>query len=130
MTSNLRMYRNLALAAAVGLGTSGVAVAQQQQQQQQPPQQQQQAPQAKDFDKAELEAFVEAQAEVSDISQDYQKKMQNADNPEAQASMRQEANQEMVQAVNDAGLDPSTYNSIAQAAQSDPQLAQKIEGMR
>lgn len=126
MTSNLRMYRNLALAAAVGLGTSGVAVAQQQQQ----PQQQQQAPQAKDFDKAELEAFVEAQAEVSDISQDYQTKMQNADNPEAQASMRQEANQEMVQAVNDAGLDPSTYNSIAQAAQSDPQLAQKIEGMR
>lgn len=123
MTSNHRMARNVALAAALGLGVSGIAVAQQEPAQQQ-------APQAKDFDKAELESFVEAQAEVSTISQDYRKKMQNADDPEAQASMRQEANQEMVQAVNEAGLDPSTYNAIAQAAQSDPQLAQKIEGMR
>ena len=123
MSSHNRMLRNMALAAILGFGATGAAVAQQQPAQQQ-------APQAKDFDKAELESFVEAQAEVSDISQDYQQKMQNADNPEAQASMRQEANQEMVQAVNDAGLDPSTYNAIAQAAQSDPQLAQKIEGMR
>ncbi|MDT0633994.1 DUF4168 domain-containing protein [Spectribacter hydrogenoxidans] len=123
MSSHNRMVRNMALAAILGFGATGAAVAQQQPAQQQ-------APQAKDFDKAELESFVEAQAEVSDISQDYQQKMQNADNPEAQASMRQEANQEMVQAVNDAGLDPSTYNAIAQAAQSDPQLAQKIEGMR
>ncbi|MDT0617840.1 DUF4168 domain-containing protein [Salinisphaera sp. P385] len=123
MTSNNRMIRNMALATALGLGVSGIAVAQQEPAQQQ-------APQAKDFEKAELESFVEAQSEVSTISQDYQKKMQNADDPEAQASMRQEANQEMVQAVNDAGLDPSTYNAIAQAAQSDPQLAQKIEGMR
>lgn len=128
MSSHNRMVRNMALAAILGFGATGAAVAQQQPAQQQPAQQQ--APQAKDFDKAELESFVEAQAEVSDISQDYQQKMQNADNPEAQASMRQEANQEMVQAVNDAGLDPSTYNAIAQAAQSDPQLAQKIEGMR
>lgn len=122
------------LVGALALAGSGAAAAQGaqggygQQGQQNPAQQ---APQgAEDFSDEELESFAEAQQEVSAISKDFEGKIQDTEDPAEMAEMRQEANQEMVEAVQSAGLEPAKYNAIANAVRADPELAEKIEGMQ
>jgi len=83
---------------------------------------------APDFAASDLESFVDAQGKVREVGMKYQEKVKGAD-PQQMGAIRQEMNQEMVEAVRSSGLDVQTYNEIANAAQSDPELAEKIQGM-
>jgi len=91
-------------------------------------QSQSQAP-AKDFSDNELQQFANASQDIASISQDYTEKLQNASGEGDQQKIRQKANDEMVAAVKDSGMDVEKFNSIGQAIQQDPQLMKRVQGM-
>ncbi|MGM8849983.1 DUF4168 domain-containing protein [Salinicola sp. V024] len=92
------------------------------------PQSQSQAA-AKNFSDEELQQFADASQEIASISQNYTQKLQNASDEGDQQEIRQQANDEMVEAVKDSGMDVEKFNSIGQAVQQDPQLMQRVKGM-
>jgi hypothetical protein len=136
MTSNDVRKRLTMVAAAAALAGSGAALAQdgygqqgQQGQQgddayQQPAQG---AQQADDFSNDELKSFAKARQQVTSISQEFQSEMQEAEDPAKVSEMQAKANQEMVEAVRDVGLEPAEYNAIANAVRSDPELEEKVK---
>ena len=77
----------------------------------------------------ELEKFASAHKQVEEIRERYVSEAQSADDPEAVAEVQMNMQQEMVQAVQDEGLDVGTYNRIAQMLPYDDQLRQRVEGM-
>lgn len=76
-----------------------------------------------------LEKFVDAQNSILDIQQKYTSKLESADDQEQSEQLRQQANKAMVVAVEEAGLDVESYNQIAMAVRSDPELQQQINDM-
>ncbi|MDT8880276.1 DUF4168 domain-containing protein [Halomonas saccharevitans] len=84
---------------------------------------------AQDFSDAQLQQFADASKEIAVISQEYTKQLQSAEGDEAQQAVRKEANDEMVQAVQDSGLEVNTFNAIGQAIQQDPELMQRVQEM-
>jgi len=115
---NLKLFTTALFAAALAFSTTGMA-------QQQPPQQQ--PPQDVDFSDVELQSFAEARSAITEIQQDYSQRLQNADDPEKANSLQQEANEEMIDAVEETGLDVESFNTIAMAIQNDPELQQKLQ---
>lgn len=84
------------------------------------------APQADD---AKLKSFAVAFLEVAKVTQSYQPQIAAAGTPEDQQRLRAEAGEKMVEAVTyTQGITLDEYNTIIQAAQADPDLAQKING--
>ena len=77
------------------------------------------------FDDEQIESFTTARADVQKLQQEYASKMQ-ADQEKA-VGLKQEAQQKMVAAVEDAGLEVQEFNNIARAAQNDQELAEKIQ---
>ncbi|MEQ6888742.1 DUF4168 domain-containing protein [Halomonas sp. CS7] len=84
---------------------------------------------AQDFSDAQLQQFADASKEIAVISQEYTKQLQSAEGDEAKQTVRQEANDEMVKAVQDSGLEVNTFNAIGQAIQQDPELMQRVQEM-
>jgi hypothetical protein len=76
-----------------------------------------------------LEKFVDAQKSILDIQQQYTSKLESADDQQQSEQLRQQANKEMVVAVEEAGLNVESYNQIAMAVRSDPELQQQINDM-
>ncbi|MBU1187496.1 MAG: DUF4168 domain-containing protein [Gammaproteobacteria bacterium] len=76
-----------------------------------------------------LEKFVDAQKSILDIQKKYSNKMENTDDQKQSEQLRQQANQEMVVAVEEAGLDVDSYNQIAMAVRADPELQKQLEDM-
>ncbi len=89
---------------------------------QQAPQQQQQM----NFSDDDLRSYALAALQVRDISRDFQPRLEEAETPEEQNTVREEAMEEMVSAVQEQGLSVQDYNTIYQAAQSDQQIAEKV----
>jgi hypothetical protein len=86
---------------------------------------QQAAPTAQ-VDPATVEKFVVAFADVRELQQEFSLKLQNAESPEEAQSLQQEAQQEMVGAVKEAGLEVEDYNRVVSAMEQDPQLRNEI----
>lgn len=85
------------------------------------------AAQAPDTSDEKLKSFAVAFLEVSKIHQTYQPQIEAAPTPEDQQRIRNEAGEQMMSAVNDAGgISVDEYNGIIQAAQVDPDLARRI----
>lgn len=115
------------VALAVALGASGAAVAQQGGAQGgQQGAMQQQAPDI-DVSDEQVEAFAEAQARVAEIGEKWTPRMQEAESSEDVQKAREQAQQEMVIAVENSGLSVQEYNQIARAAQADEELRQEIQ---
>ena len=117
------------VALAVALGASGAAVAQQSGAQgggAQGGMQQQQAPDI-DVSDEQVESFAEAQARVAEIGEKWTPRMQEAESSEEVQKAREQAQQEMVIAVENSGLSVQEYNQIARAAQADEELRAKIQ---
>lgn len=93
------------------------------------PQTEMPAAEAPQVDDEKLKSFAVAFLEVTKVTQSYQPQIESAGTPEDQQRLRQEAGEKMVEAVNDAeGITVDEYNMIIQAAQTDPELAQRING--
>lgn len=116
-TRNLIMTLLFAVASAF----SGLAMAQDYEMQQQQPQ--------VEVTESDLEQFAEAQVAISTIQQDFAGRLQGVDDPEAAHELQVQANQEMTEAVEEVGLDVESFNNIAMAIQSDPELQQRLTAM-
>jgi hypothetical protein len=111
------------LAVAFGLGTMAVA-------QDAPPVQQPPAAAAQDFSEDQLDAFVAAALEVSGIQQQAAERLQATEGETAQQSLLQEANQQMIAVIEaEPGISVPEYVAIAQAAEVDPTLRERIEAI-
>ncbi|WP_339804381.1 DUF4168 domain-containing protein [uncultured Marinobacter sp.] len=81
------------------------------------------------FDDAELRQFVEAQSGINDIRDEYMAKIEAADSQEKAQELQMEANDEMVTVIDEAGLDIPTYNAIATAYNSEPDVREKVDSL-
>lgn len=88
-----------------------------------------QAAQTPDFDDATVERFAQAWSEVQEIRDEYMGRIEAADDAETAQELQSRAQEAMVEAVTDAGVEVSEYNRIAAAMGQDPELAQRIEEM-
>ena len=84
----------------------------------------QQAPQ--DFNDTELKSFAVALVQVSRINDNYLPIYYAAKTPEEQQAVEQKASQEMVQAVQGAGMTVDKYQEILSLARSNPEVANRI----
>ncbi|MGM0701225.1 MAG: DUF4168 domain-containing protein [Pseudomonadota bacterium] len=84
---------------------------------------------AEDFSDEQLQQFADASQEIAVISQDYTERLQEAEDEQAQQDVRMEANDKMVEVVEDSGLDVDTFNAIGQAIQQDPEMMQRVQEM-
>ncbi|APX25650.1 MULTISPECIES: DUF4168 domain-containing protein [Salipiger] len=88
------------------------------------------ATEAANFSEAELSSFIDAAMQVQAVQQDYMTRIQETEADEDKQALVQEAQAEMTNAVKETdGMDLETYNEIGQAAQSDPELNQRILAM-
>jgi len=76
---------------------------------------------------AELEKAAEAYAEITEISGEFQQSVQQTQDPEERQQLQIAANERMIQAVEDTGLDVETYNRIMQQVRADEELKRKFE---
>lgn len=75
---------------------------------------------------AQLEQFATAQLQIMEIQQDFSGRLQEVDDPERAHQLQVQANEEMTDAVEQAGLDVPAFNEIAMAIQNDPELQQRL----
>jgi hypothetical protein len=79
------------------------------------------------FSNAQLKSFTAATEAVTTINMEYGNRVQNAKSPDEVLELRDEAQREMINAVQHEGLSVATYSAIAQEAQRSPKLRQRIQ---
>lgn len=89
------------------------------------------AAQAQDtnFSDSELKQFIEAQEGVMDVREDYIERIEASDSQEKAQELQMEANDKMVEVIEEIGMDIPTYNSIATAYSSEPEVRNRIDSM-
>ncbi|HLR17084.1 MAG TPA: DUF4168 domain-containing protein [Alcanivoracaceae bacterium] len=92
------------------------------------PAMQQQAPVAeRPISEEALQQFTDAYKEVEEIRMDYADKAQKIDNPQEMSQLQMTMQAEMIEAVENTGIDIDTYNKLAQSIPYDADLRAKIE---
>jgi hypothetical protein len=75
-----------------------------------------------------LKSFAEAAVKLTTIRLEFQNQMQEAETTEQQMQLQQQTNQRMAQVVQDTpGITIEEYNAIAEASQSNPELAARVD---
>ncbi len=87
---------------------------------------QQEAPDV-DLSDEDIDTFVEAFVSVQEVREDFADRLQEAEDETEAQEMQQEAQDEMVSAVEDAGMSVEEYNEVAMALQNDPELMQEVQ---
>lgn len=115
--SNMARLRGTALAGLL-LAASPVAVMAQQAAPAAP---------AQDVTDADIEHFANAVLAVEDIRQTYEKALATTDDEGEKTSLQKEAQEKMVDAIENEGLTVERYQVVAQAVQSDPAMWEKVQ---
>ncbi|WP_404295464.1 DUF4168 domain-containing protein [Halomonas sp.] len=123
------MKRMTALFSAALLSAGLLSVTAQAQQDPAAPTQSQSTAPAMDFSDQQLQQFVDASEEIVVISQEYTERLQTADDEASMQEVQMEANDKMIEVVEDSGLNVDTFNDIGQAVQQDPELMQRVQEM-
>lgn len=120
------------LTAAVAFATFGLGAPAVMAQAEGAPQQQYQQgqPAAAPISDDNLKKFVEADKDVAELRDEFSEKLSKAEDQEEAQKLQLEAQEKMVEAVQDADLDVATYNEIATRMQTDPELQQRAESHR
>ena len=103
------------------------AQSQGEQQNQYEKQYEQQQSQAKDFSSSELESFVSAREEISELRQEFQPKFQKAEDVDKAQKLREDFQNQAIQILDNEGLDVQTYNGIVKGMDSNKELRKKVE---
>ncbi|KDE40979.1 MAG: DUF4168 domain-containing protein [Nitrincola lacisaponensis] len=82
-----------------------------------------------EFAESDLQTFAAVQGDLDNIRADYSARLESTSDQEQAAELQQEASQMMIEAVEAAGMDVETYNTIALALQSDPELRDQVAEM-
>ena len=93
-----------------------------------PPPQTYQAPaaQAVNFSEQQVSQFADSYLDILEIQEEFTARLEQAQEPEQAQQLQQEANEEMIQAIHDNGLDVQEYTELAQAMDTDPELRQQV----
>ena len=75
----------------------------------------------------QLRAFAAAALEVQEIGREWQEAAQAAGSEAEVETLRDQAQNQMVEAVEGEGLSVDDYNAIVVAAETDPELAARIQ---
>ena len=119
------------LTAAIAFATFGMGAPAVMAQAEGAPQQYEQGqPAAAPISDDNLKKFVEADKEVTELRDEFSEKLSKAEDQEEAQKLQLEAQEKMVEAVQDADLDVATYNEIATRMQTDPELQQRAESHR
>lgn len=78
------------------------------------------------YDDEQVESFAMALVEVRRIGEEARPAFEAAETEAERTEIRETATERMVEAVRSEGLDIETYNSIAEAANENPELAARI----
>jgi hypothetical protein len=70
----------------------------------------------------QITAFVDAALEVQRVRSEFDSQVQAAESPEDIERLRQEAQEQATEAIENSGLTPGEYSTIVDAANQDPQL--------
>ncbi|WP_417719603.1 DUF4168 domain-containing protein [Salipiger sp.] len=85
---------------------------------------------AADYSEEVLTSFVDAAMQVQAVQEDYAARIDETPEPENKQALVEEAQTEMVAAVDETeGMDVETYNEISAAAQADPELNERLMAM-
>lgn len=87
------------------------------------------AMQASDVSDKQLESFADSLGEIMEIRQDFTAKLEKTGDPAEAQQLQQEANEKMMNTVQDNDLSIEEYNAINQAVQNDPKLRDKVISM-
>ncbi|AHE97545.1 DUF4168 domain-containing protein [Thioalkalivibrio paradoxus] len=74
-----------------------------------------------------VDTFVDAFVAVQQIREDFAERLQSAADEHEAQTMQQEAQDEMMRAVEESGMSVQEYNEVAIALQDDPELMQQIQ---
>lgn len=74
----------------------------------------------------DLQSYAAAALEVQSLLEEWQPQIEAAESPEQANEIGQQAQAEMVMAVEAEGLSVEEYNRITQLAQTDPELQSRI----
>jgi hypothetical protein len=85
-----------------------------------------QPPAAGNVSPTEIRTFANATKKVEVIRKEFQAQMEAANNPQQLAQLEEQADDQMVQAVEAEGLSVDRYNEISRAANADPALRDHI----
>jgi len=77
-----------------------------------------------------LQQFLSAAINVQDVQREYVAEIQATEDPAQAETLREEAQDEMVSAVEEAGLTVLEFNLIAQQLQNDAELLQRLDEMQ
>ncbi|WP_193074749.1 DUF4168 domain-containing protein [Pseudomonas sp. FME51] len=87
-------------------------------------------PAAAPISEENLKKFVEADADVAELRDEFSEKLSKAEDQEEAQKLQLEAQEKMVEAVQDSDLDVPTYNEIATRMQTDPELQQRAQSLK
>lgn len=73
-----------------------------------------------------IEKFAGAFSEILVIQETFTEKLEAAESNEDAQALQQEAQQEMVEAVQDNGLSVAEYNEVVAMMEQDPQLRERV----
>lgn len=76
-----------------------------------------------------LQRFVVAVSEIREIRREYAPRLQQAESEEEQNQLLQQGRGEMIEAIEDTGLDPEEYNRIGRRIKNDEQLKRRAKEM-
>lgn len=76
-----------------------------------------------------LQRFVVAMSEIREIRMEYGPKLQEADNEEEQNRIRKEGREEMIEAIEDTGLEADEYNRIGRRINNDEELKNRVRDL-
>jgi len=77
----------------------------------------------------QLERYIDASRKVASVAQEYQPQLEQASDEAARQEILQQADQEMVAAVEADGFSVEEYNGISLAIQQDDELRGRVESM-
>jgi len=95
-----------------------------------PPPQEQIPPQSaapQELDQETKEKFIAAYIDVREIQNDYTAKLQNVTDQNEAQELQQQAQQEMMSAVESNGMSVTDYNAVTQVVANDPELLDEIQ---
>ena len=131
--NNLKTLAAAICLTAFGAAAPGVMAQATGAQQGQPTQQNQTQPgmasqqAATEISDADLEKFVEASDKVFEIRDEFAEKLNGVDDPQEAQSLQMDAQEEMMEAVTDTGIEVPVYNEIATRLQTDTELQQRAQ---
>lgn len=79
---------------------------------------------------SDLNKFVEANAAVSDIRNEFTEKLNQESDQEKAQQLQMQAQEKMLQAVQDHDMDALTYNAIAARLQTDTELQERLSALQ